>query len=283
MALSVVNQLMIVISLALVVVTLMPRIFGGVGTREVSSKQEQHKIPPVPGLASRGKHGKANMAPDGPKKSIPNNLRRSMEQEIKTEKMNGRSHGIAFTLMPFYAIGVALFAAFKFTKINTKENNQAQVEEEANKRKAKETENQLVELERHLLQTENMLNSLLSQLDPLSNCVTTIANGQKDEIMNQLQQIRQLMKKTGVDKCSANDVCKDLEDIEHCTDLREEDEDEKESEGSLTNSHETNRTEYVAEEDCNNTDSLEVAGRDHLNEDAILLKEGLRKRIVTEL
>eukprot|EP00079_Xenopus_tropicalis_P012683 XP_002939995.2 PREDICTED: coiled-coil domain-containing protein 107 [Xenopus tropicalis] len=286
MALSVVNQLMVLISLTLVVVTIMPRIFGSVGNREVAGKQEKERISPVHGRASKGNPGKSNMAPGGPEMIIPNNIRNSIEQEMKTEKISGRSHGIAFTLMPVYAIGVALFAAFKFTKINRKENNQAQLEEEATKRKAEETENQLVELERHLLQTEDMLNSLLSQLDPLSNCVNGLANGQNDEIMNQLQQIRQLMKRTGVDKSSANNVCQDLlEDFDsfkgHCSHLSEDD--EKENEESLTNSYETNRTQYVTEEEYNDTDSMEAVDSDYCNEDAVLSKEGLRKRIVTEL
>ncbi|KQK73909.1 coiled-coil domain-containing protein 107 [Amazona aestiva] len=72
-------------------------------------------------------------------------------------------------------------------------------------------EHQLLELEQHLAQTEKMLNSLLTQLDPLSNCVNALACEQKDEIMTQLQSIRRLMKESGLDK--SENTTKDLGNI----------------------------------------------------------------------
>lgn len=66
-------------------------------------------------------------------------------------------------------------------------------------KKSEETENQLNELEQRLAQTEKMLNSILTQLDPLTNCVKSVAMEQKNEIMSQLQCIRQLMKKRGME------------------------------------------------------------------------------------
>ncbi|NWI70154.1 CC107 protein, partial [Todus mexicanus] len=80
-------------------------------------------------------------------------------------------------------------------------------------------EHQLLELEQHLAQTEKMLNSLLTQLDPLSNCVNALACEQKDEIMTQLQSIRRLMKESGLDKSEnkmkdASHICSEkLEDL----------------------------------------------------------------------
>ncbi|XP_016094269.1 coiled-coil domain-containing protein 107-like [Sinocyclocheilus grahami] len=66
-------------------------------------------------------------------------------------------------------------------------------------KKSEETENQLNELEQRLAQTEKMLNTILTQLDPLTNCVKSVAMEQKSEIMSQLQCIRQLMKKRGME------------------------------------------------------------------------------------
>ncbi|KAK0150402.1 Coiled-coil domain-containing protein 107 [Merluccius polli] len=70
-------------------------------------------------------------------------------------------------------------------------------------RKSAEAEKQLNELEQRLAQTERMLNSILGQLDPLTNCVKSVAQEQKNEIMTQLQTIRSLMKKRGMDSSSA--------------------------------------------------------------------------------
>lgn len=42
-----------------------------------------------------------------------------MEKQLKTEK-TGTGHSTAFTLMPIYAIGVALFAAYKFSKVSSR-------------------------------------------------------------------------------------------------------------------------------------------------------------------
>lgn len=125
-----------------------------------------------------------------------------MEKQLKTEK-TGSGHSTAFTLMPIYAIGVALFAAYKFSKVKSNEKITSKSSQD-DKKKTKATETQLLELEKHLAQTETMLNSLLTQLNPLSNCVNSLATEQKDEIMNQLQSIRQLMKKSGMDQPTFN-------------------------------------------------------------------------------
>ncbi|XP_010126681.1 PREDICTED: coiled-coil domain-containing protein 107, partial [Chlamydotis macqueenii] len=77
---------------------------------------------------------------------------------------------------------------------------------------------QLLELEQHLAQTEKMLNSLLTQLDPLSNCVNALACEQKDEIMTQLQSIRRLMKESGLDKSENK-----MKDVSHICDEKLED------------------------------------------------------------
>uniref|UniRef100_A0A3B3ZYC3 Resistance to inhibitors of cholinesterase protein 3 N-terminal domain-containing protein n=1 Tax=Periophthalmus magnuspinnatus TaxID=409849 RepID=A0A3B3ZYC3_9GOBI len=128
------------------------------------------------------------------------NMKKLMEQELKSDKYKSNSNkGYVFTLMPLYAIGVGVFAAYKFLKIKSAD-DQAQKEKLAKgAKKSVEAENQLNELEQRLAQTERMLNSILTQLDPLTNCVKSVAQDQKNEIMNQLQTIRYLMKKRGMD------------------------------------------------------------------------------------
>ncbi|XP_072309394.1 uncharacterized protein [Eucyclogobius newberryi] len=128
------------------------------------------------------------------------NMKTLMEQELKSDKYKSNSNkGYVFTLMPLYAIGVGVFAAYKFLKIKSAD-DQAQKEKLVKgAKKSVEAENQLNELEQRLAQTERMLNSILTQLDPITNCVKSVAQDQKNEIMNQLQTIRYLMKKRGME------------------------------------------------------------------------------------
>uniref|UniRef100_A0A8C3SVK6 Resistance to inhibitors of cholinesterase protein 3 N-terminal domain-containing protein n=1 Tax=Chelydra serpentina TaxID=8475 RepID=A0A8C3SVK6_CHESE len=111
-----------------------------------------------------------------------------------------------------------VFSAYKFLKMKSQEGSSSKKEKNTED-KAKETEHQLLELEQHLAQTEKNLNSLLTQLDPLSNCVNALACEQKEEIMTQLQSIRQLMKESGLDKSemklkNVNHTCNEkLEDL----------------------------------------------------------------------
>ncbi|KAI4882764.1 hypothetical protein NFI96_014233, partial [Prochilodus magdalenae] len=130
-------------------------------------------------------------------------MKKLMEQELRSDKYKSNNKGYVFTLMPLYAIGVGIFAAYKFLKIKSAEDTRVQKEKTARGiKKSEETENQLNELEQRLAQTEKMLNSILTQLDPLTNCVKSVAMEQKNEIMSQLQCIRDLMKKRGM-QCPA--------------------------------------------------------------------------------
>lgn len=46
-------------------------------------------------------------------------MKKLMEQELKSDKFKSNSNkGYVFTLMPLYAIGVGVFAAYKFLKVN---------------------------------------------------------------------------------------------------------------------------------------------------------------------
>ncbi|RXN00300.1 Coiled-coil domain-containing protein 107 [Acipenser ruthenus] len=154
----------------------------------------------------RGHHSSMNA--DGSKSQSfesMQQMRKVMEQEMKNGKYKANNKGFVFTLMPLYAIGVAVFAVYKFLKIKSQDETGA-VKRETSKgtRKPEDTENQLHELEQRLSQTEKMLNSILTQLDPLTNCVESVASEQKNEIMAQLQSIRQLMRKRGMNRPQLN-------------------------------------------------------------------------------
>lgn len=74
---------------------------------------------PGPG-AMRGQPVSAN-AP-GPSQGPENlqQMKKLMEQELKNDKYKANSNkGYVFTLMPLYAIGVGVFAAYKFLKVKT--------------------------------------------------------------------------------------------------------------------------------------------------------------------
>lgn len=46
-------------------------------------------------------------------------MKKLMEQELKSDKYKSNSNkGYVFTLMPLYAIGVGVFAAYKFLKVS---------------------------------------------------------------------------------------------------------------------------------------------------------------------
>lgn len=46
-------------------------------------------------------------------------MKKLMEQELKSDKYKSSSNkGYVFTLMPLYAIGVGVFAAYKFLKVS---------------------------------------------------------------------------------------------------------------------------------------------------------------------
>lgn len=72
---------------------------------------------PGPG-AMRGQP--AHKTSPGPSQSPENlqQMKKLMEQELKNDKYKANSNkGYVFTLMPLYAIGVGVFAAYKFLKV----------------------------------------------------------------------------------------------------------------------------------------------------------------------
>lgn len=165
--------------------------------------RDPHRDPHKPRGRSGGHEGivKPHLSSESPeiKYQSIQQMRNLMEKEMKTERTRGNGRDFALTLMPLYALGVGVFALYKFLKMKSQEESLSK-RENTMEDKTKETERQLLELEQHLSQTEKMLNSLLTQLDPLSNCINALASEQKDEIMLQLESIRKLMKESGLDK-----------------------------------------------------------------------------------
>ncbi|XP_017538923.1 coiled-coil domain-containing protein 107 [Pygocentrus nattereri] len=187
------QQLVLAFTAALCLFIVIPRLFGGGGgARE---ERAPRRGPPLAPGALKGPQ------PQQAFSSVENmqQMKKLMEQELRGDKYKSNNKGYVFTLMPLYAIGVGIFAAYKFLKIKSAEDTRIQKEKTAQGiKKSEETENQLNELEQRLAQTEKMLNSILTQLDPLTNCVKSVAMEQKNEIMSQLQCIRDLMKKRGM-------------------------------------------------------------------------------------
>ncbi|XP_010706516.1 coiled-coil domain-containing protein 107 [Meleagris gallopavo] len=218
-------------------------------------------------------------------------MRNAVAKEIKSERTRGNGRDLAFTLMPLYALGVGVFAAYKFLKMKAHEENLSE-KEKSTERKAKETEHQLLELEQHLAQTEKMLNSLLTQLDPLSNCVNALACEQKDEIMTQIQSIRRLMKESGLDKSEnkmtdVSHVCNEkLEDLlqsfsEHS---QEKEMNDGEDDGN-EDLHEDVDDDYRIEEhelcdecEVHQFETDVVEDQEVINKDLIESEMGLRRR-----
>ncbi|KAM4711554.1 protein RIC-3 [Anableps anableps] len=211
MVLSTSQQVALAFTAVLFTFVVLPRLFGvggGTAARETKSDPRYNRKGPGPG-ASRGQP--INVNPPGSHQSADNiqQMKKRLEQEMKSDKYKSNNNkGYVFTLMPLYAIGVGVFAAYKFLKIKSSDNKTQKDKFTKGAKKSAEAENQLNELEQRLAQTERMLNSILTQLDPLTNCVKSVAQEQKNEIMSQLQTIRYLMKKRGMDcpPLNGNDI-----------------------------------------------------------------------------
>ncbi|TNM91474.1 hypothetical protein fugu_019854 [Takifugu bimaculatus] len=198
MVLSTSQQTAMAFTAVLLMFVVLPRLFGVGTVGENTFDPRYSRKGPGPG-SMRGQP--VSMNAPGASQSAENlqQMKKLMEQELKNDKYKANSNkGYVFTLMPLYAIGVGVFAAYKFLKIKTADDQVQKTSFVKGAKKSVEAENQLNELEQRLAQTEKMLNSILTQLDPLTNCVKSVAREQKDEIVSQLQTIRYLMKKRGM-------------------------------------------------------------------------------------
>ncbi|ETE66786.1 Transcription initiation factor TFIID subunit 4 [Ophiophagus hannah] len=178
MALSSMQQVLVSVALVLCLFAVVPRIFSGGGksprsARTSSGRPAPHQ--PGHGRAEKLLHTPTNFeTPESKTHQSIQQIKNAMEKELKTERTRGNGRDFALTLMPLYAISVGVFALYKFLK------------------------HQLLELEQHLAQTEKI--------------ISTLASEQKDEIMEQLESIRKLMKESGLDKSAMKP-----QDISHHT------------------------------------------------------------------
>ncbi|KAM8907816.1 uncharacterized protein AB9W97_004746 isoform 3-T3 [Spinachia spinachia] len=204
MVLTTSQQVALAFTAVLFTFVAVPRMFGvGTGAKETRVDPRYTKK----ASAVRGQPGKPN-AP-GSSQTFENmqQMKKLMDQDLKGDKYKpNSSKGYVFTLMPLYAVGVGVFAAYKFLKMKSADDKAQKEKFTKGAKKSLEAENQLNELEQRLAQTERMLNSILTQLDPLTNCVKSVAQEQKNEIMSQLQTIRYLMKKRGMDCPPVNEA-----------------------------------------------------------------------------
>ncbi|XP_068442702.1 coiled-coil domain-containing protein 107 [Clinocottus analis] len=218
MVLSTSQQVALAFTGVLFTFVVLPRMFGvggGTGAKETRFDPRYTKKAAGPG-AVRGQPVHPNEPGSSQTAENMQQMKKLMEQEMKSDKYKTNSNkGYVFTLMPLYAIGVGVFAAYKFLKIKSADDQAQKDKFTKGAKKSVEAENQLNELEQRLAQTERMLNSILTQLDPLTNCVKSVAQEQKNEIMSQLQTIRFLMKKRGMDCPPLNEATceRNLDDL----------------------------------------------------------------------
>ncbi|KFQ23995.1 hypothetical protein N332_10086, partial [Mesitornis unicolor] len=90
------------------------------------SPQTVHQVPQHPGNSDSNTY-----------QSIQQ-MRNAMEKEMKSERTRGNGRELAFTLMPLYALGVGVFAAYKFLKMKSYEESLSK-KEKSTEEKAKET------------------------------------------------------------------------------------------------------------------------------------------------
>ncbi|XP_037317559.2 coiled-coil domain-containing protein 107 isoform X1 [Pungitius pungitius] len=205
MVLTTSQQVALAFTAVLFTFVAVPRMFGvGTGAKETRVDPRYTR---KAASAVRGQPVKPNAPGSSQTAENMQQMKKLMDQDLKGDKYKpNSSKGYVFTLMPLYAVGVGVFAAYKFLKMKSADDKAQKEKFTKGAKKSVEAENQLNELEQRLAQTERMLNSILTQLDPLTNCVKSVAQEQKNEIMSQLQTIRYLMKKRGMDCPPVNEA-----------------------------------------------------------------------------
>nr|XP_003407650.3 coiled-coil domain-containing protein 107 isoform X2 [Loxodonta africana] len=101
--------------------------------------------------------------------------------------------------LPLGALYTAAVVAFVLFKCLQGKDEAAVLQEEAGK-ESLQSEQQLAQLTQQLAQTEQHLNNLMAQLDPLFECVTTLAGAQQELLNMKLQTIHQLLQENKLDK-----------------------------------------------------------------------------------
>ncbi|XP_072407901.1 uncharacterized protein [Chiloscyllium punctatum] len=218
LTMSLSQQVALALCLFICVFLVIPRMLGtpGSGKEAAGRAPSAGHRPPVPG---RGQPLVVQSQSNNPKGQPNLRMKSTNQKEMNSDKTQGRNKGFVFQLMPLYAIGISVYAVYKL--VQTKYNENEKISKEKNKeidKKRKNTENQLSELEIRLAQTERMLDSLVKELDPLTSCVDAVASEQKNEIMTQLQQLRQLMKERQAPSIDEN-VTPIIEDEDRVEDI----------------------------------------------------------------
>ncbi|XP_067907263.1 coiled-coil domain-containing protein 107 isoform X2 [Heterodontus francisci] len=212
---SLAQQTALALCLFIGVLVVIPRMLVGPGGgKEAAVRSAGHRSS-APGRGQPLNANSQSSSPKGPPNLRMQHMRSINQNKMNGEKTQGRNRGFAFQLMPLYAIGISIYAVYKLVQVKFNENEK--LSNEKNKEvdnKRKNTENQLSELEMRLAKTERMLDSLVRELDPLTSCVDAVASEQKNEIMTQLQQIRQLMKER--QSSNVDDVVPVSENLEEC-------------------------------------------------------------------
>uniref|UniRef100_A0A8D0L599 Resistance to inhibitors of cholinesterase protein 3 N-terminal domain-containing protein n=1 Tax=Sphenodon punctatus TaxID=8508 RepID=A0A8D0L599_SPHPU len=125
MVLSSLQQALVSVVLVLCVFVVMPRMFGGGGSGRSlrGSKAAPGRYDPYQQRRQGGSERilQPHLNPDSSDsktyKSIQQ-MRNEMKKEVKSQKTRGNGRDLAFTLMPLYAVGVGVFAAYKFLKVS---------------------------------------------------------------------------------------------------------------------------------------------------------------------
>ncbi|XP_004600457.2 coiled-coil domain-containing protein 107 isoform X2 [Sorex araneus] len=95
--------------------------------------------------------------------------------------------------LPWGALYTAAVVAFVLYKCLQGKDEAALLQEEASRKKSFQSDQELVQLTQQLAQTEQHLNNLMAQLDPLFDRVTTLAGAQKELLDLKLQTIHRLL------------------------------------------------------------------------------------------
>ncbi|XP_021078033.1 coiled-coil domain-containing protein 107 [Mus pahari] len=101
-----------------------------------------------------------------------------------------RARAGSLSLGALYTAAVVGFVLFKCLQ---RPDEAAALREEKNKEKSSQSEQQLVQLTQQLAQTEQHLNLLMTQLDPLFERVTTLVGTQRELLDTKLKTIRHLL------------------------------------------------------------------------------------------
>ncbi|XP_065735603.1 coiled-coil domain-containing protein 107 [Phocoena phocoena] len=103
--------------------------------------------------------------------------------------------------LPLGALYTAAAVAFVLYKCLQQGKDEATfLQEEAGKKDSLQSEQQLAKLTQQLAQTEQHLNSLMAQLEPLFERVTTLAGAQQELLHMKLQAIHQLLRESKPNK-----------------------------------------------------------------------------------